>query len=80
MSRLGASRMSSVLGLKVTPSTPTVLPARSSVPSTAATFSAMAFLRASFTTTVVSISLVGAPYCWAVRTRAMVSLGKHEPP
>ena len=30
--------------------------------------------------TVVSIRLIGAPASWAVRTRARVSLGKHEPP
>ncbi len=59
MSRPRASRMSSVLGLKVRPSTPTVLPARSSLPSTATTLPAMAFLRSSLTATVVSISRIG---------------------
>ena len=41
---------------------------------------AMAFLRASLTSTVVSIRRIGEPAIWAVRTRARVSLGKHEPP
>ena len=79
MSRDGASRMSSVLGLKVRPRTPTVRPARS--PSTAAaTLAAMAFLRASLTATVVSMRRTGEPASVAVRTRARVSLGKQEPP
>ncbi len=56
-----------------------VLPA-TLAPRVFSTRSAMAFLRASFTWTVVSISRVGAPCCWAVRTRAMVSFGKQEPP
>ena len=76
--------MSSVLGLKASPSTPTVFPARDpgrpSVPRAALTREAMAFLRASLTATVVSISRRGAPADWAVRTRARVSFGKHEPP
>ena len=46
----------------------------------ASTFLAMAFLRASLTFTVVSISWTGAPASRAVRTSAMVSFGKQEPP
>ncbi|MNE40712.1 hypothetical protein D3C80_1347490 [compost metagenome] len=76
----GASRMSSVLGLKVRPSRATVLPFRSVPPRAAATRSAMAFLRASLTSTVVSIRRSDEPASVAVRTRARVSLGKQEPP
>ena len=41
---------------------------------------AIAFLRASLTSTTVSIIRLGAPHSRAVRTRASVSFGKHEPP
>ncbi len=71
--------MSSVLGLKVRPSRPTVLPA-ASPPSAATILSAIFSLRASLTSTVVSTSRVGAPASAAVRTSARVSLGKQEPP
>ena len=71
--------MSSVLGLKVRPRMPTRLPL-ASPPSAAMILSAMERLRASLTWTVVSTSLMGAPASAAVRTRARVSLGKHEPP
>ena len=79
MSSDGASRMSSVLGLKVTPSTPTVLPA-TEPPQAAMMRSAIAFLRLSLMSTTVSMMRSGLPTCWAVRTRASVSLGKQEPP
>ncbi|MNE60534.1 hypothetical protein D3C80_1556830 [compost metagenome] len=72
--------MSSVFGLKVRPSRATVLPFRSVPPKAATTRSAMAFLRVSLTSTVVSIRRSGAPASVAVRTRARVSFGKHEPP
>ena len=41
---------------------------------------AMAFLRVSLTSTVVSTRRRGEPAAVAVRTRARVSLGKHDPP
>ncbi len=75
----GESRMSSVLGLKVRPSTPMVLP-RTSPPTAAMTLRAIARLRVSLTATVVSIRRMGAPLSSAVLTSASVSLGKHDPP
>ena len=56
----GESRMSSVSGLKVRPSTAIVLP-RTEPPHAAITRIAIADLRASFTATVVSTSRDGAP-------------------
>ena len=79
ISRLGASRMSSVLGLNVRPSTPIVLPPRSS-PSASITLPAIAVLRRSLALTVASTSVSGRPASAAVRTRASVSFGKQEPP
>ena len=58
--RLGASRMSSVLGLKVRPKTATVFP-RSEPPHAATTLSAIARLRASLIPITVSTILTGAP-------------------
>ena len=74
-----ASRMSSVSGLKVRPSTATVLPRRL-LPQAARMRPAMPDLRASFTDTVASTSRDGAPASWAIRISASVSLGKQEPP
>ena len=54
----GESRMSSVLGLKVSPSTATVLP-RTEPPAAAITFLAIARLRWSFTAATVSTILTG---------------------
>ncbi len=71
--------MSSVSGLKVRPSTATVLPA-TLPPQAAITRSAIAFLRSSFTRIVVSTSVCGAPKSWPVLANASVSLGKQEPP
>ena len=79
MVRLGASRMSSVFGLKVRPSTANVFPA--TLPPQALTiFSAILRLRVSFTATTCSTIEIGAPASWAVRTKARQSFGKHEPP
>ena len=75
----GASRMSSVLGLKVRPSTAMVLPRRLP-PSAAATLRAMARLRTSLTATTVSTMRSGAALSCAVLISASVSLGKQEPP
>ena len=79
MTRLGASRTSSVLGLKVRPSTAMLLPV-TAPPQAPAMISAMRRLRASLTSITVSTMRVGAPYSWAERTRARVSLGKQLPP
>ena len=61
----GASRMSSVLGLKVRPSTAMVLP-RTLPPQAAMTLRAMARLRWSLTETTVSTMRQGVPKSWAV--------------
>jgi hypothetical protein len=75
----GASRISSVLGLKVRPNTAMVLP-RSEVPSAAWTLRAIARLRVSFTAATVSTIRCGASWSCPVLMSASVSLGKHEPP
>src|SRR5260221_301949 len=74
MARLGLSRMSSVLGLKVRPSVAMVQPA-TLPPQAAITRSAMLFLRRSLTSTTASMSCSGAPACLAVLGRASVELG-----
>ncbi|VUD75111.1 hypothetical protein MET9862_05753 [Methylobacterium symbioticum] len=79
MASAGASRMSSVLGLKVRPRSATVLP-RTPPPQAAITLRAIARLRLSLTAATVSTIRIGAPWSWAVFTKASVSLGKHEPP
>ena len=79
MSSDGASRMSSVLGLKVRPSTPIVRPA-TEPPQKSMTFSAIFFLRALFTSMTCSTMVCGAFASRAVWASASVSLGKHEPP
>ncbi len=71
--------MSSVSGLKASPSTATVFPA-TEPPQAAITRSAIRVLRASFTAMVVSTSRAGLPASWAVRASASVSFGKQEPP
>ena len=71
--------MSSVLGLKVTPSTPMVLPV-TEPPQAATMRSDICFLRRSLTSITVSTMRVGAPALAAVWANAMVSLGKQEPP
>src|SRR5512145_2255174 len=68
MSRLAASRISSVFGLKVRPSTATVLPL-SSPPHASMILSAIRFLRWALMSIVVSISRTGAPYWRAVLAR-----------
>ena len=79
ITRLGLSRISSVFGLKVRPSTAIVLPA-TEPPHAAITFSAIRVLRASLTSTTASTIRIGVLLSRAVRTNARVSLGKHEPP
>ena len=59
MSSEGASRMSSVLGLKVSPSTPTVRPF-TEPPQKSMTLAAMRFLRALFTSMTCSTMVCGA--------------------
>ena len=58
MTRLGASRMSSVFGLKVSPSTATVLPV-TEPPQAATILSAIASLRASLSAITVSTIRTG---------------------
>ena len=74
-----ASRMSSVLGLKVTPSTAMVLPS-TLPPQASTTLAAMLFLRSSLTPTTVSTMRKGLPASLAVWIKARASLGKHDPP
>ena len=77
--RLGASRTSSVSGLKVTPSTATDLPA--SLPPAARSIRlAMAIFRSVFTVCTCSINDSGERASRAVRISAATSLGKQEPP
>src|SRR5438552_3461670 len=78
MARLGASRMSSVLGLKVRPSTARVLPARLP-PQAAMILSAIRRLRAWLTSTTVSTIASATAASRAVRTHAVQSLGKDDP-
>ena len=77
--RLGASRMSSVFGLKVRPSTAIVLPA-TEPPAALITTCAIVSLRRSLAAITASTIVTGEATWWAVRDRASVSLGKHEPP
>ncbi len=79
MSIEGASRMSSVLGLKVRPSIAIVLP-RTEPPQAAMTFRPIARLRWLLTAATVSTRRMGASKSCAVLIRARVSFGKHEPP
>jgi hypothetical protein len=75
----GASRMSSVFGLKVSPRMAIFLPR--TLPSQAAmTLRPMARLRLSLIATVVSMRRTGLSWSCAVLTSARVSLGKHDPP
>ena len=71
--------MSSVFGLKVSPSSATVLP-RASPPSAWITLRPIARLRASFTFTTASTMRSGAAASSAVFSSASVSFGKQEPP
>src|SRR5215510_6079984 len=75
----GASRTSSVLGLKVRPKTATVLP-RSTPANEIETFRAMARLRVSLTLSTASRMRIGTSWSCAVLISARTSLGKHEPP
>src|SRR5262249_40666316 len=75
----GASRTSSVLGLKVRPKTATVLP-RSTPANEIETFRAMARLRVSLTLSTASRMRIGTSWSCAVLISARTSFGKHEPP
>jgi hypothetical protein len=75
----GASRMSSVLGLKVRPSTATVLP-RSAPENMVDTFRAIARFRMSFTAATASMMRKETSWSCAVLISARTSLGRHEPP
>ena len=77
--RLGASRTSSVSGLKVMPSTAIDLPA--SLPPAARSMRlAIEIFRSLFTVCTCSISDSGERASRAVRISAATSLGKQEPP
>ena len=79
MVRLGASRMSSVLGLKVTPSTATVRPLKEP-PQASRSFSTIRAFTSLFTCITVSVIRIGKAWSWPIRASAAVSLGKQEPP
>ena len=79
VTRLGASRMSSVLGLKARPQTANGCPDRSS-PNLAVTRSRRSRFWSSLTASTASRIEASAPSSLMVRTRAFTSFGKHEPP
>ena len=71
--------MSSVSGLKVSPSTAITFPA-SSPPSAPRILATIRLRCAALISTTDSTIRLGAPHSCPVRTRARVSLGKQEPP
>src|ERR1700716_3316984 len=75
----GASRMSSVSGLKVRPSTATVLP-RKLPPAALETLRAIARLRLSLTPSTASTIRNCTSWSGAIFPSARLSFGKHEPP
>ena len=75
----GASRISSVFGLKVRPKTATALPRRTPAKADD-TFRAIARFRVSLTASAASRIRIGTWWSWAVLMSARTSLGKHEPP
>ena len=79
MSRLGASRISSVLGLNVRPSSAIAVPS-ARPPQASMILCAIDLRRASLTATTVSTMRVAAPASPASRLSATVSLGKQLPP
>ena len=74
----GASRMSSVLGLKASPHTPKVLPA--SAPKCFVAFSTSQRFCRSFTRSTARSRSKSRPIWRAIVITARTSLGKHEPP
>ena len=79
MTRLGASRMSSVLGLNARPHIAKVLPDRSS-PYLATTLSTRTIFCSSLTSSTALSIFEGMPISAEVMASAFTSLGKHEPP
>ncbi len=75
----GASRRSSVSGLKVTPKIPMVLPA-SEPPMASLIFLTILAFWAELTSTAASTSRAATLFSWAIRIRARVSFGKQDPP
>src|ERR1700691_5788308 len=75
----GASRKSSVLGLKESPRTATVLP-RSEPENMFATLRAMARFRISFAAAIASTMRRDISWSWPVLIRARIFLGKQGPP
>ena len=74
----GASRMSSVLGLKASPHSAIVLPLRSG--KCAVSFSNSRCFCRSLTASTACSSAASHPTPVAERTSALTSFGKHEPP
>ena len=74
----GASRMSSVRGLKARPHTATVRP--DSPPRWAATRGTSTAFWASFVRSTASTTCKGSFASWPIRMSALTSFGKHEPP
>ena len=79
MVRAGLSRMSSVLGLKVTPKTAIFLPL-ASYSSSPRIFWVIARLRASLMSITASTIRWGAACSCPLRASALVSFGKQDPP
>ena len=79
IAREGESRMSSVSGLKVSPSTAIFLP-DSEPPSASRILATILAFCAALTSTTDSTMRQEAPCSCAMRISASVSLGKHEPP
>ena len=77
--RLGATRMSSVLGLKAKPHRAIVLPLRSS-PKRCTILSTSTSFCCSLTASTAANSWSGQPASAAVLARALTSFGKHDPP
>ena len=75
----GASRMSSVLGLKARPQTAKRRPVRSS-PNCAWIWRARSSFWSSFTASTAWSMRKSRPSSEAVRISAFTSLGKHDPP
>ena len=75
----GDSRKSSVSGLKARPSAAMVFPA-SFPPIASRIFLTILAFWAALISTAASTDLALTPFSCAIRNRARVSLGKHEPP
>ena len=79
ITRLGASRMSSVLGLKASPQSAMRRPERSS-PKRRTIFATRTPFCRSLASSTAPTTFSSMPLSWAVRRSAVTSLGKHDPP